>query len=63
MSDPERMKQLLIEAKDELGKMEGWMKNQEPAPGVPYEEWMRSVAQDERRITRGESNKNGHMTA
>jgi hypothetical protein len=40
MSDPERLKALLAEAKDEVGKMDAWMKTQEPAPGDSYEDWM-----------------------
>jgi hypothetical protein len=41
MSNPERLKQLLKEAKDEVEKMEGWMKSQEPEPGVSYQDWGR----------------------
>jgi hypothetical protein len=41
MCDSERLKQLLAEAKDEVAKMDDWMKNQEPAPGVSYSDWVR----------------------
>jgi len=39
MSEPERLKQLLKEAKDDMDKLDDWMKSQEPAPGVSYEDW------------------------
>lgn len=44
MSDEERLKQLLAEAKHDVEKMDDWMKCQEPAPGVSYEEWIRRPA-------------------
>jgi hypothetical protein len=42
MSDQERLKQMLEEAKHEVEKMDDWMKSQEPAPGVSYREWIKS---------------------
>lgn len=40
MSSPERLKALLDEAKDQVDRMDAWMKEQEPAPGDSYEEWI-----------------------
>ena len=42
MSDPERLKQLLNEAKNDVEQLEDWMKTQEPAPGVSYKDWRRA---------------------
>jgi hypothetical protein len=48
MSDPERLKQLLNEAKDDMEKLDDWMKSQEPAPGVSYKDWARTQEQNEK---------------
>lgn len=42
MSDENRLKQMLEEAKHEFEEMDDWMKSQEPAPGVSYREWIES---------------------
>ena len=42
MSDQDRLKQMLKEAKHEVEKMDDWMKSQEPAPGMSYREWIQS---------------------
>ena len=41
MCSQERLKALLNEAKDQVDRMDAWMKEQEPAPGDSYEEWIR----------------------
>ena len=43
MSNPERLKELLAEAKSEAEKMESWMTSQEPTPGDSYEDWIQEV--------------------
>lgn len=40
MSETDLLKQVLDEAKREVDGMEGWMKNQEPSPGVTFEDWI-----------------------
>ena len=40
MCSQERLKALLNEAKNQVEKMDAWMKEQEPAPGDSYEEWI-----------------------
>jgi len=47
MSDPERLKQLLNEAKKDVEQLDDWMKSQEPAPGVSYKDWGRVNEQNE----------------
>ncbi len=41
MTDPDRLKQLLEEARQAVEKMEDWMKTQEPSPGQSYKDWIR----------------------
>jgi hypothetical protein len=48
MSDPERLKQLLNEAKYDMEQLDDWMKSQEPSPGVSYKDWRRAKDQDEK---------------
>jgi hypothetical protein len=40
MSEPDLLKQVLEEVKREVEAMDGWMKLQEPTPGVSYEDWI-----------------------
>ena len=42
MPSTDRLKQLLDEVKHDLEQMDGWMTRQEPSPGVPYEEWLKT---------------------
>ena len=45
MYDSNRLKQVLDEVSRDVQKMEGWLKSQEPSPGVSYEDWIRTAAQ------------------
>ncbi len=42
VSDTERLKKLFEQARIDVDNLQDWMKSQEPAPGVSYEEWVRS---------------------
>jgi hypothetical protein len=57
MSEPERLKQLLKEAKDDMDKLDDWMKSQEPAPGVSYEDWGKQETE------KNETNKAGYFVS
>jgi hypothetical protein len=48
MVDQERLKQLLSEAKNDVDKLDDWMKLQEPAPGVSYKDWRRTEDEKEK---------------
>ena len=42
MSETERLKELLEQVRRDVENLPDWMKSQEPAPGVSYEDWVRS---------------------
>lgn len=46
-TDAELLLHLMAEAQREVEQMPSWMKDQEPAPGQSYKEWM--VAQETER--------------
>jgi len=45
------LKQLLKEAKDDMDKLDDWMKSQEPAPGVSYEDWGKQETEKNERVS------------
>ena len=46
MSETERLKQLFEQVRRDVDNLKDWMKSQEPAPGVSYEDWVRSQRED-----------------